>query len=163
MLLLLACTGSGPGSFSNGGSAGNNSSWDTGLGECNTANEDCGVNSCRGDGPNMLPGADCLACHSRGGDRDADVFTVGGTVYPDWDGVGGGLDGVTVRVTDAKGKVVEMRSSRAGNFYTEENLTPPLRAEVENEFGIIEMDRTVEDGDCNSCHVCDDEGKIFAP
>lgn len=161
MILILACGGPGGASgFTNGGNGGGG--WDSGSGQCNTANEDCNVNTCRGDGPNMLPGSDCLACHSPGGDRDADNFGAGGTIYTDWAG-SSPMGNVTVRVTDATGKVVEMNSYRSGNFYTEQNLTPPLRAEVENEYGIIEMDRTVDDGNCNSCHVCDDDDKIFAP
>jgi putative hemolysin len=129
---------------------------------CNESNEHCTESTCRGEGARMLPGSDCLVCHSPGGDDEADWFSVGGTVFSDLDG-SSLSQGVLVRVTDANGKVVEMTSNSAGNFYSEEDLVPPMRAEVEVGGRVEEMATEISYGGCASCHSCEDEGKVPAP
>ncbi len=145
---------------------------------CNEANEDCAPGTCSGEGADMLPGSQCLACHSQGNlsdDKDWEVdeagesgeggiFTVGGTVFEDILG-SGGAPGVTIRITDATGSQVEMVSSSSGNFYTDSTLTAPLSAELERDGSIISMVSTASTGDCSSCHRCDGPagGKLYAP
>ena len=110
----------------------------------------------------MLPGSDCLACHSPGGDDEADRFSVGGTVFSDLDG-GSLSQGVIVRVTDANGEVVEMTTNSAGNFYSSRDLEPPMTAEVEVGGRVERMATEISYGGCASCHNCEDEGKVPAP
>lgn len=131
---------------------------------CNTANEDCGPGECGGEGINMLPGADCLACHTQGGDREAPPWTAGGTVFSDeWGTSGAG--GAVVRITDSTGHTETLTAGSSGNFYTRATLVPPLTAEVETDAGVVAMAGEVSTGACNSCHRCDGEagGKLYAP
>lgn len=133
------------------------------TGDCNPENEDCGPGSCGGEGVNMLPGADCLSCHSRGsGEEEADPWSVGGTLFSDILGTNG-VEGAVVRVTDSTGKTVTLETSRVGNFYSEDRLTPPLTAEVETDGVVREMSQEVETGACNSCHSCEGaaHGKMY--
>ena len=114
----------------------------------------------------MLPGSDCLACHSdgAGGRERAPVWSAGGTLYNDIYG-SRPVSGATVRVTDASGRVVTMRSSSSGNFSTATRLLAPMRAEVELADGtVFAMGREIDEANCNSCHSCDGEagGKIYA-
>lgn len=133
---------------------------------CNDDNEECapGVSGCGGEGANMLPGADCLECHSRDGDREAPIWTAGGTLFTDEYGAEF-KSGATVKITDSTGQTVTLTSSSKGNFYTSKALTPPLSAEVTTDAGTLSMDQTVDTGACNSCHKCDGEagGKMYAP
>ena len=110
----------------------------------------------------MLPGSDCLVCHTAGGDREAGVFTLGGTVFTDLDG-SALAEGVVVRVTDANGKVVEMTSNGAGNFFSSESMVPPMKAEVEVDGRVERMATEISYGGCASCHICDEDGKVPAP
>ncbi|MCP4809558.1 MAG: hypothetical protein GY913_07325 [Proteobacteria bacterium] len=150
-------SGGGSGEGLLGGGGGNTALF------CNDKNEDCNDKTCRGDGANMLPGSDCLVCHERGGPSDATAYQFGGTVYSDDLGTDG-LEGVIVRVTDTRGEVLEMKSSRVGNFYSRSDLQPPMYVEVERDGWITEMVDPIETGDCNSCHACDGETvKLYAP
>ena len=135
---------------------------------CNTANEACAPNvaGCGGEGVNMLPGADCLACHGEGapaGRERAPTFTAGGTLFADWAGTAPAAN-ATVRITDAAGRTVTLTTSRVGNFETNARLTPPLTAEVETAAGVRRMDQEVNTGACNSCHACDGDAgeKMYA-
>lgn len=132
--------------------------------ECNTDNEECEPGSCGGEGANMLPGSDCLSCHTRGGDEEAPTWYAGGTLFGDIDG-SDGVSGATVHITDSEGTTVDLTTSREGNFYTSKHLVPPLSASVETDDGTVEMSGTVETGACNSCHSCEGEagGKMYAP
>lgn len=131
---------------------------------CDDANEDCAVGTCGGEGSNMLPGANCLACHTSGGDREAPIWYAGGTLFADLDGTEG-TSGATIHITDSEGTTVDLTTSRVGNFYTSRHLVPPLSASVETSSGTVEMARTVETGACNTCHTCDGEagGKMYSP
>ncbi|RME28292.1 MAG: hypothetical protein D6798_02720 [Deltaproteobacteria bacterium] len=145
------------GSVADGGGA--DGGGDTGTADCNTDNEDCGPGTCSGEGVNMLPGADCLACHQQGlmpggEDEPNKWYTVAGTVFTDLQGTDG-ESGAIIRVTDSVGTTVEMTSSSAGNFYSRTALTPPLSAEVEVGGSVQAMATPVDTGACNSCHRCD--------
>ncbi len=129
---------------------------------CNEANEDCSPGTCGGEGGQMLPGADCLACHD-GTNGEAGKFTAAGTVFSDLDG-NDVVDGATVRITDADGNVVELTSNAAGNFYTSEALTFPISAEVELDGNVLAMSSAQQSGGCNACHACAGPagGKLYA-
>lgn len=134
---------------------------DTTPAECNTDNEECalGVRGCGGEGPDMLPGADCIACHTGG---RIPAWSAGGTIFQDELGTVG-LRGAIIRITDSSGGApVELTSSRSGNFYTRTALTPPLTVEVEFNGVVSQMGRQVDTGACNTCHTCDGEagGKL---
>jgi hypothetical protein len=96
-----------------------------------------------GDGPMMKPFQDCTGCHSSSG--NAKAWTVAGT----W------RKGVTVSVTDANGKTVDVHGNDAGNFYTREPLAFPLTVAVD---GALMKDSgtgatiALYYGGCNACH-----------
>lgn len=163
-LTLAACgdKADDSGSTADGGSTSDGG----GSFECNTDNEDCAPGTCSGEGADMLPGSDCVACHSPGNfeeDEDDAFWSVAGTVFADIDGTDG-ASGVTVRVTDSTGETVELQTHSSGNFYSTRPLTPPLTAEVEIDGSVHEMVSEVETGSCNSCHRCEGEasGKLYA-
>jgi len=169
-LLFFACDTSTPkDSNPNGGgdSAGTDSQvGDTGTNlTCDTTNEDCGPDSrdCRGEGPTMLPGADCISCHTRGGPGEG-ILTIAGTVFTNKYGIDP-LSNATIRVTDSTGKVVTLRSNTVGNFLANDSVTPPLQAEVEVDGQIRAMSSSIDTGACNSCHQCEGAagGKLTGP
>src|SRR5689334_4435937 len=75
--------------------------------ECNTDNEDCAPGTCSGEGDDMLPGANCLACHSPDGDPRAPDWGAGGTIFVGPSGTRP-LDGAKITVTDSNGKSATM-------------------------------------------------------
>lgn len=147
-LLLVACSGGG-------GSGLPNVSADT----CASGNQ---WQSGSSGSPLMKPGANCLSCH--GGQ-----FAAAGTVYSDLHQPDdcGGVDGVTVRITDASGKVHETTSNAAGNFYLTGGIPTPFHVEVEQAGRISKMTASVTSGGCNGCHTMDGAngapGRIVAP
>lgn len=173
---MLVCLAAGcEGEFGEGGEGGEGGGdWggvDTaggggGDGSCNTDNEACRAGTCGGEGANMLPGADCLNCHSGGGggEDEAGRWSAAGTVFDDLLG-SSGAGGATVRITDSTGYTASMTTSSKGNFYTSHTLVPPLTAEVETAAGTRVMGQEVSTGACNSCHQCDGAagGKLYAP
>jgi hypothetical protein len=113
----------------------------------------------------MHPGRDCVGCHR---ENDGPPLALGGTVYP-LDTTPDhqandcfGKEGIIVRVTDAKGRVFEMTTNEAGNFYLEgdeSRVAKPYSAELANAFlpnstTTIKMAATKPlTGDCNFCHL----------
>lgn len=112
----------------------------------------------------MYPGRDCVGCHL---ENDGPEFVLGGTVYAylitdralhsqlQTGSDCFGLEGVTVRITDALEQVLELTTNRAGNFFVEgspSNLAKPFRAEVE--MGDIQrsMGTRPQYGGCARCH-----------
>lgn len=160
-LLFLACSSPQPIGKDSGSTGTDNttdSSTDSGTTDthvCNEDNEDCDVNvgGCGGEGIDMLPGANCLNCHTRGGDREAPTFTAAGTVFVDKWGTKG-ASGVTVRITDKNGNVYEEKTGRAGSFVMNDNIVFPAKAEVESSAGTMKMGEDLKTGACNSCHSC---------
>lgn len=134
------------------------------LGECDTTNEACaeGEPGCRGEGSDMLPGSDCLACHD--GNGRAPTWSAGGTIFTDASGLKAAKN-VTITITDDAGKVVTMTSNASGNFYTSKSLTFPINVEIEKGGVKKSMATAVDVGGCNSCHACAGEagGKLFQP
>mgnify|MGYP002780695506 CR=1 FL=1 len=85
------------------------------------------------DGLNAGTGLPCNeACHDgrRGTGLDAHrTFTFAGTLY-DAPRNGKKLQGATIKLTDAKGKVVTMVSEQSGSFWTEAQLAAPVTVTV---------------------------------
>jgi mono/diheme cytochrome c family protein len=113
--------------------------------------------------PLMHPGAACNGCHQVSGGPS---FRVAGTVFPtlhepiDCNGSGTNPP-LTVGILDADGNTTAMSVNEAGNFYTTETLTFPLRVAVYDGNSTRVMRGTVPSGDCNSCHTA--KGNNGAP
>lgn len=105
-----------------------------GCNRCHASGANSGGNGT--NGPLMLPGQDCLACHDG---AQALRWTVAGT----W-----GVAGNTVTLVDARGQTVTLATNQVGNFYTSQALTFPLTARV----GGQQMPAQVTYGGCNRCH-----------
>lgn len=98
----------------------------------------------------MHPGRNCKECHD---------FKVAGTVYPE----GGlhdaddclGIEGVSVLVEDATGRMVSLETNEAGNFYLGRgnSMEFPLRLRAEQGDALREMTMAAETGACASCHT----------
>ena len=92
------------------------------------------------EGPMMKPGSDCLNCHG-GGEGDARPWTVAGT----WE-----RQGQQVLIVDAAGKSFSLHVNQAGNFWSSEPVTFPLRVSVD---GAAMADPVAAaDASCNRCH-----------
>lgn len=103
-------------------------------------------------GPEMLPGDNCLRCHSENSKYPtAPRWTAAGTVFAAHDSEEG-VAGAEVTVTAADGKSITLTSNRVGNFYTAEPLTAPLRIKLTHESFEAEMPIEAPAGSCNACH-----------
>lgn len=102
------------------------------------------------EGPMMEPGSDCLECHGGG---EAPRWTVAGTCGSSMGCFG---QGNRVEVRDAGGRVVTVRTNRAGNFWTAEPLRFPITVAVNGRVMPGPPDgenlTTARDGSCNRCH-----------
>jgi hypothetical protein len=142
-----------------GGDTGSNQ--DSGGGAtCNDANESCGPSTCSGEGGSMLPGANCLSCHTGG---EQGKFTVAGTVFTDGNG-SARSSGAVVTITDASGHSINLTTNSVGNFYTSQSVTFPITATVEQGGFTSAMGTEVSSGACNSCHQCGGSagGKLYS-
>lgn len=101
----------------------------------------------------MLAGKPCLNCHDQ-------TFTLAGTVYatghePDLcRGVDAGA--ATVVVTDHDGRVVELPTNAAGNFWTPVPLSFPVRVHLADAAGKtrrMESELSLAMRNCNACHT----------
>jgi hypothetical protein len=121
------------------------------------------------DGPLMMPGQNCLKCHSAGGEEDAPPWAAAGTLYDDPNASEDqGVQGADVELTDANGWTITLHTNQAGNFYTAEKLAFPLKAACVNKDGRRDcMDPPVPYGGCNGCHTQppqnDAPGRIALP
>jgi len=93
------------------------------------------------EGPMMEPGSDCMECHDGG---EARRWTAAGTF---------GGQGNQVVLQDAAGKSLTLHTNRAGNFWTAEPLTFPLRR-VSVNGSVMPATPPVSQGSCNvaGCH-----------
>lgn len=113
----------------------------------------------------MRPGGACNDCHRTS--REGPIFALAGTVYKtahepnDCNGVGQGA--VTVVVTDKNGKVTNLLTNPAGNFYMRTAGTPPYSVKVvaNGKERAMVAPVTAADGDCNTCHT--EKGANKAP
>lgn len=117
------------------------------------------------EGPMMSPGEDCLECHGGGGEEgdDARAWTLAGTVYPSADTLdpGAGVRGATISILDARGKGFDLRSNRAGNFYTAEPLAWPVSVWVNGALMPLNVPGYAHLS-CNRCHRPGDAGRVPA-
>ena len=90
-------------------------------------------------GPEMLPGSDCLVCHTAGGMASGHPFTAAGTFPPpEW---GAGTEVVVGGQTTTTNAV--------GNFYITAPINYPAAASVRGSS----MEGGAPYGGCNRCHV----------
>jgi hypothetical protein len=106
-------------------------------------------------GPIHRPGQPCLTCHGDTG-PGSPKMAVGGTVFTSPQDGSPGQPGVTVRLTDATGRIEERITNSVGNFYVfVEEWEPvwPLRAELEK-GGIKTPMKSLINGrvGCATCH-----------
>lgn len=89
-------------------------------------------------GPEMLPGSDCLACHSPTGMASGHPFSAAGTFPND--------RGATVQVGSQTATI-----NAVGNFY----ISAPIAwgAGLHPRVGGSTMEPATTDGSCNHCHV----------
>lgn len=120
------------------------------------------------EGPSMRPGEDCLSCHD--GDRGP-KWSVAGTVFGDPQAAAtGGVLAAQVLITDATGRNLTLTTNEVGNFYTAEELTFPIRVEVQKDGKRMAMSDSPPVGSCNYCHSPqppegedDVPGRLFVP
>lgn len=101
----------------------------------------------------MHPGGDCIACHQREG--EGPKFTIAGTVYGAANQATDcfGVQGATVEITGADGKVFTFAANEAGNFYSKESVAMPYTARVLFNGKESKMQAPQSTGACNSCHT----------
>jgi hypothetical protein len=102
----------------------------------------------------MLPGTDCLACHRPGGAARR-VFTFAGTVTTHTT-CADPEPNATVRIVDATGAELRLRTNEVGNFFSDQALEAPYHYYVERDGRSVEMVSRVVDGSCAACHNLDD-------
>jgi cytochrome c5 len=97
-------------------------------------------------------GQPCQGCHGTGV-GGAPKFTMGGTVYQTQQGVGA-IQGATIIVTGADGKVQKAISANNGNFWTVDPIAYPATVSASLCPDTKPMVTQITDGDCNSgnCH-----------
>jgi hypothetical protein len=126
----------------------------------------------------MTPGRDCMSCHptveiNDGEDDDeAPGLSIAGTVYAvakERDDCLGAA-GARIRLTDAMGKLFELTSNRAGNFFREADrgiVHLPFSAEIEYQGRTRKMKTQQCNTSCNSCHTAAGDsgapGRILLP
>lgn len=104
-------------------------------------------------GPTMRPGDNCLRCHNERSSTGAPPWSAAGTVFSRFDSDRDeGVEGVTVTITDAAGKVVTLTTNEVGNFYTAEQLLVPFRVAIERDGVRKVMPEAPPAGSCNACH-----------
>jgi hypothetical protein len=99
-----------------------------------------------------LDGVGCLGqCHN--GNNVGPTFTVGGSVWNRRLEGGQPVAGATVVVIDGAGKVIEMVTNSAGQFYTNKSVTLPLRTYASGCPDSIPMEANAT-GNCGTgaCH-----------
>jgi hypothetical protein len=113
------------------------------------------------ESPLMHPGGDCIGCHESEGEgpRYAIAGTVMGVLDEPTDC--NGIEGVTVRITDADGAIHEATTNRAGNFFLDDEVPVPYTAEIEVDGATRAMVTAQTDGNCASCHT--EVGENAAP
>lgn len=116
-------------------------------------------------------GEECVSCHRPGAKAAQWPFTAGGTVYrTSTDDPVPGLEAVSITLTDAGGKVLRLRTNKAGNFFTKEAIAFPVAVRLQRDGA----ERVAEvgggpcsEGACNGCHTLPPKngarGRLFAP
>lgn len=115
--------------------------------------EDPGVRA----GPEHRPGQPCVVCHGGRGPAGGQQFSVGGTVYTSEEDFSPAA-GVIVQLTDARGKVKQLQTNSAGNFFaftTSWDPVYPVRVVLNPGTDTENKMRTHvgRDGSCAGCHI----------
>lgn len=109
-----------------------------------------------GNGDTMYPGDRCQGCH---------IWEISGTVYPTGheQTLCNGLDGtgITVVVSDAVGRVINLVPNGVGNFYYQGTIAYPFTAKVLRGTSVRAMRTPQTNAECNACHTPD--GILGAP
>lgn len=103
----------------------------------------------------MLPGRNCLVCHSPDGQASRRVWTAAGTVYANADDkCNQGLEGVKVEIADATRKIlITLTTNRSGNFFTSEPIDfRGVIARVSKDGKFKEMQGAMVNAYCPECH-----------
>lgn len=121
--------------------------------------------------PLMHPGGACIACHSTTVGGPALSFA--GTVFPtlhevdDCNGSSSAKSPVTIIIKDRRNTQVTMQTNEVGNFMafsdtlTDLNLRAPYTVEIRQPGKPTrKMNRTINGGDCNSCHTTAGNGPL---
>jgi hypothetical protein len=114
------------------------------------------LGACGGDdedgegGPTMLPGSNCMSCHTGG---EAGRFTAAGTVFAGGGSNAAGLAGAVVTIVPSTGPTVTVTTNSVGNFYTSAPLAPPLSISVSSGGHTNAMSGAASSGACGSCHA----------
>ena len=110
-------------------------------------------------GDAMLPGRNCMSCHVAGQQAAGEALGTGGTVFGARNSKTcntGGVDGVTVELLDAAGKVVATTTTNAvGNFHFSPNATnfKNVSARVTKGAMSLKMNTPVDVSvGCATCH-----------
>jgi len=109
-----------------------------------------------GNGETMYPGDRCQGCH---------IWEISGTVYPTGheQTLCNGQDGagITVVVSDAVGRVINLTPNSVGNFYYQGTIAYPFTAKVIRGTAVRAMLTPQTNAECNACHTPD--GILGAP
>jgi hypothetical protein len=114
----------------------------------------------------MMPGANCLACHSGGFDPS---FSIAGTVMGAKYDMNNcyGVGGVVVRITDANTQVHTFTTNAAGNFFLSTgsgSVAAPYSVKLTYQGRTRTMSTTPSTFSCNSCHLdSGTPGRVLAP
>jgi antitoxin (DNA-binding transcriptional repressor) of toxin-antitoxin stability system len=110
-----------------------------------------------------LGGDVCANCHNG---MAAPKWTIGGTLYSAAVG-GAGVGGATIEITDANNTVVKMIPTASnGNFWTDANITFPIKVRAIRGAQTRAMVSTVAAADgasCNKAGCHDDMQRINVP
>jgi hypothetical protein len=116
-----------------------------------------------GKSPEMEPGGDCIGCHeSHGGPSFLVAGTVMAALHDDQNC--SGVADMTVRLTGADGRQMDLITNATGNFYTLSNqgaLALPFHAEVIRGSKSVAMMTAQTETNCMSCHTA--AGANLAP
>lgn len=111
-----------------------------------------------GNGETMYPGDACQGCH---------IWEISGTVYPTGheqtlcNGLDGTGAGITVVVTDAIGRVINLVPNSVGNFFYQGTVNTPVTAKIVRGNATRAMRAAQFNTECNACHT--PQGSLGAP
>ena len=105
--------------------------------------------------PLMLPGRNCQSCHVPSGQAASYRFTISGTIFKSLSSPcnTGGVSGAKIEILDMSGRVqTTLTSNSAGNFYTSDPITFPVRSRITKDGVSRDMISTTAIGSCAACH-----------
>lgn len=104
-------------------------------------------------GPGHNQGANCLSCHTPGGEAGEHVWTVGGTVFTDAQG-SAPAESVRVLIYDGAGTLkLTLLTDYNGNFWTTDPVPSPYRAGLTEGQDTVWMATQPTNPACATCHT----------